>query len=151
MAVSLSSCITYEDVEVKDVGNIQYDNLLNPGEDKKVSVELVVYNPNSYNIKIKKADLDVYVAGKKVGRIDSDKAFLIRKESETTHELVILIDSGSVLKAAMSGGLKALTSGKVDVRIKGRVKGKAFGVGKWFDVDHKEEVDVKGKLFLPKG
>ena len=43
----------------------------------------------------------------------------------------------------MAGSLSIFTKGKITVKIDGRVKGKAFGVGKWFDVTHKEEINPK--------
>lgn len=148
LAGTLQSCITYEDVEVKGVENYNVENLLNKNEDLKLLLDLKIENPNNYKITIKDADLHLYIGNKDLGRVTLGRPVKIPKKSTTVQTLEIKPDSRKMLMAAMGGAAGALLKGEIDVRLKGKVKGKALGIGKWFDIDHKETINLKGKLFI---
>ena len=149
LALLMTSCLTYEQVDVKNIEGFRVQNLLNNNEPTQLELDVRVDNPNNYKIKLKDADLNLFVGSKDLGKVKLAKTVSIPKKSESVQTVVIEPESKDMLQAALQGGLSALLTGKVKVRVKGRIKGKAMGIGKWFDVDHSEQVDLKDKFFEP--
>ncbi len=140
------SCVTYEDVELEEIEDTRVENLFNKNEKLKIAIDVKVDNPNTYALKLKKADLNLYVGGKDLGKVHLDEKVKIPKKSVSSHTFVFVPESRDILKAALGGAIGIFTKGDVEVRIKGRVKGGVLFIGKWFDVDHKEKIDLKGKF-----
>lgn len=100
-------------------------------------------NPNSFNIKIGKSDLTLYVMGNDAGKVELEETITLEKNAEQDYDITVLFDKEKLMNAAMASGLSILTSGKVTLRVRGWVKGKAYGFGKKVDVDFKESISTK--------
>lgn len=145
--LTFNACITFEQVELENVEDVRVENILN-SDPLRVYLDMKINNPNTFKIKIKKADLNLYVGSKDLGMVHLGKKVTLPKKSTTVQTFIIEPDFKSAIKKALAGSASALLTGKITVRIKGRVKGSVMGIGKWFDVDQKEEINLKDKLFL---
>lgn len=133
-----ASCITYKDVELKGTNGFNVDSFSK--EEVRLRLTVTVENPNNYNIKVKKGDLDLFVSGKKAGKAKLAESIVLRKNETADYDVVVITS----LKELGSGGLMTLAggalSGSIPIRVKGWVKAKAFGIGKKFEIDERENV-----------
>jgi len=148
VAFLMQACITYEDVEINEIKDYKVENLLDTSKDFKLILVVEVDNPNTYNITLKETDLNLFIEKKDLGKVRLESPVKMPKKTVSTQEFVIKPESRSMIISALGGAGNVFKDGKVDIRVKGRVKGKAFGLSKWFDVNHKETIDLKGQLFL---
>lgn len=145
--LTLNACITFEEVQLENVEDVRVENILN-SDPLRVHLDMKIENPNTFKIKIKKADLNLFVGSKDLGMVHLSDKVTLPKKSTTVQTFTIEADSKAAIKKALAGSAGALLTGKITVRIKGRVKGSVMGIGKWFDVDQKEEINLKDKFFL---
>ena len=143
-----SSCLTYEEVDIKEIDDIKVENLLTSSKQTKLILKIKIHNPNTYTIKIKDADLNLFIGKKDLGKLKLQDVVVLKKKTEKVQTITLLPSSKSIFRDALKGATVALFTGKIRVRVKGRIKGKALGIGKWFDVDHSEQIDLAGKSFF---
>ncbi len=137
-------CLEYKEVNFKGVKDV---NIQDRSSDKmKIEIAVLIDNPNTYNIKVKKSTLDVYLNGKYAGKTTLDQKVVIKKKSENVYYAVINVSTKDLMKAAM-GSIGGLLKGTATVELKGKVKGSVYGISKSVDVDMKEEVNLKD--FMP--
>ena len=139
----LTSCFDYEDVEFKGVQNIGLDD--RSGGTITVRIDMKVNNPNSYNIKINKSSLDVFVNGSKVGKTKMKNNIVLKKNQQDVYPLYLTF-SEKELKSSALASIGSLLTGRMKVRIKGDIKAKVYGIGKKFPIDVEEPVNL-GSLF----
>ena len=139
----LTSCQLYEDVEINGIEDVEVENLFDKKKQTKVIIKVKIFNPNWYKIKIKEADLHLYVAKKDLGKLNLDEVVKMPKKVEKIQTIVIVPDSKKAFEAAMESMGDVLSSGKVKVKIKGKIKGSVMGISKWIDVNHTETVDIR--------
>lgn len=130
VTLSLSSCASYEDIELKGTENFKMGKL----DGKKLSFEFDarLLNTNGYTIKVKPCDLEVFIEDQHMGILHLDKKVKIKRKSENavTIPLTIELGPGALLKLAT-----LRTKKTVNLRLKGTVKG-----GVWF-ISKKEQID----------
>ena len=140
--ISLLSCNAYKEVEMLGVQNYDLDNITNENVDLAITVK--INNPNTYNIKIKKSTLDLYIENNKVGKAQMKEDIVLKKETNAEYTFIVTADykelSSGVLKAAPN----AIFKSSIKLGAKGKVKAKAFGiVGKKFDLDLEDNINMK--------
>lgn len=142
LVVTLFSCSSYKEVELLSVGDYAVGPVSK--ETMDIFVNLEVNNPNNYNIKIKKTTLDLYLDGKKIGEAPMKEDILLKKKTQDNYQFTIRADYKQLSKKLFSN-LGALFGKKtIKLGVKGQVKAKAMGVvGKKFDLDVEEEVNIK--------
>lgn len=91
-----------------------------------------VYNPNSYNIKVKPSTFDVYVNEEYMGKVHLDKKFKMKKKSETQIDAPF---TATLAEGAMFKAMRLANGGPVTIRMKGQVRAGVFIFGKKIDVD----------------
>lgn len=133
--------MTYEDVEFKKVQRVNFHKISSDVVRLTLGVEL--NNPNNYKIKVVKSDLQLFIAGSDAGKAVLKDKVILKKKTEDVYTIVIDGDLKSIMKAALSGGILSALTGKVQVGVKGWVKGRVFVFGKKFDVEFKQNVDMK--------
>jgi len=139
--VALISCTPYQEVDIIKIGDYDVQNLSTSNVDLVVKME--VNNPNTYNIRIKKSDFDLFVDGSKVGKAKMANDVVIEKKTQKEYDLVLKANPSDISSKLMSNVMGLLGKKKVKVGIKGKVKAKVFGlVGKKFDVEEEEEIDI---------
>lgn len=139
--LALLSCSAYKEVEMLGVQNYNIDNITKENVDLAITVK--VNNPNDYNIKIKKTALDLFIETNKVGKAQMKEDVVLKKNTNAEYTFVVTADykelSNGVLKAAPT----AIFKNNIRIGAKGRVKAKAFGVGKKFDLDLVDTINIK--------
>jgi LEA14-like dessication related protein len=138
----VSSC-TIQDVEYVKLNNYNINKASKT--DATITLNVKLDNPNKFKIKITKANLAITVGGHDAGKVDLVEKITLRKKIEGDYDISIRVDPEKITKAALKDGISIMLTGKATVRVKGWVKGKAFGIGAKVDVDESHQIDV-GKL-----
>ena len=134
--LSFSSCIEIQDVEFKGMDGVKMERV----ENKKLALKLGIKidNPNFFTIKVKPSVLEVFVNDELIGKAYLDESIkLIRKKEDTYFANVrIDLEDGALFKF-----VKYAMKLKVQLRVKGMVKGSAFGIPKKVEIDQVKEID----------
>jgi len=141
IAITLQSCFEYEEVDFKGVENFKVEE--QNGDKMVVRLDLRVFNPNKYNITIKKTNLDVLLNGKYIGKTSMKENIKIKKKKEDVYPVRLVMNKKDLMKGAM-GSLGGLFGGSVKLGVKGNVKAKAYGIGKKFPVEFEQPVSLGG-------
>jgi len=140
VAILFSGCLEYEDVDFKGIQNFKLEE--KTSENLVMRLDLKVDNPNKYNITIAPSDLDIYVNGKLAGKTKMREKVVLKKETTGVYPLYMKAKTKDIM-SALPMSLGSLLSGKIKLGIKGKVKAKAYGVGKKFAIDEEETVYLK--------
>lgn len=100
-------------------------------------------NPNNYNIKIKSADLKLYIGANEAGNASLMDKLIMRKKSEDDYDIHIETDAKQITKALAGSTLNILLNKSVPVKVKGNVKAKVFVFAKKFPLEFKDNVELK--------
>jgi len=138
-AILLGSC-SYENVEISGVKQIQLSEI--NGESLQITGEVKVNNPNSYPIKIRSIDADVFVNEKKAGkarlleniRIPSNSNQFVKARIETKFEGGSLNMLPIILQSALSG--------KAEIRMVGDMKASSYLYGRKIAFDFTEKAEI---------
>ena len=136
-----TGCLTYKDVEMHQVNSVQV-NELNKGSLVFV-FNVRLENQNLNSIKIKCADLKLYIGGTEAGNALLMDKVVMRKKSEKDYDIRIETDTKQITKALANSALNILINKSVPVKVKGEIKAKVFIFGKKFPVEFKDNVDLK--------
>ncbi len=139
----LSGCLEYEEVDFKGVQNFGIEN--RTSEQILIRLDIKVENPNTYNITIKPATLDISINGKYAGKTKMKEKIVLKKNTTGVYPLYLQAKTKDIM-GALTGSLGAMLSGRVKVGIKGNVKAKAYGVGKKFYLNEEQTVSLKGLM-----
>ena len=139
-----TSCIEYEDVEFLGVENYSIDKV--SSDDVKITLHMKIENPNTYNIKVKKSILNLYLNDKKLGKAIMQEDVKLMKKSTEVHQIAVVATVKDLSKGLLSS-LGMLFGKTADLRIQGDVKAKAFGIGKTFEVDFTQEISAADLKF----
>lgn len=94
------SCKSPKAFIYRDIRNFKLNNL---GFTKsKVSMDLLFFNPNSFNVKLKKVDCDLYLDSNYVGKVVLDTLMLIPRSSEFSLPASFDIDMKNLFKNSMN-------------------------------------------------
>jgi len=143
LAALFSGCLEYEDVDFKGVQKFGVEN--RTSEQILIRLDIKVDNPNTYNITIKPATLDIYINGKYAGKTKMKEKIVLQKKTTGVYPLYLQAKTKDIM-SALTGSLGAMLSGKVKVGIKGNVKAKAYGIGKKFYLNEEQTVSLKGLM-----
>jgi LEA14-like dessication related protein len=136
----LSSCWSYEEVELKSVDNVRLVGL--SPTTLSLEISATIDNPNDYNIKIKDPDIDVYIEGNKVGKLKIDEALVLKKATSEQYTVPIHTKLDGSLGSLFPVLLKLMASDKVRFGAKGSFKGSAKMFSQRIDVDIDQDVDL---------
>ncbi len=129
-----TSCITYKEVEFKGINDVSIGDI--KSQKTPIQLDVKVHNPNNYNIKITKVNLDLYIEGKHFGKTRSSKKVVIKKNQELDY-VIVLETSKSEIGKSLFSSLAILLGKKLTLEIKGTVVAKAYGIKKKFPVNEK--------------
>lgn len=115
--VGISSCKSVKEPELKGIGNFKMDklSLVNP----EVRIDLRYFNPNNYNIKIKKAEGDAWLNNHPLGHFTLDTLIHVDAQSDFTLPVNLTMDVGnlpqnaSLLLLAKEVTLKVVATARV--------------------------------------
>ncbi len=83
-----------------------------------LSADVVFYNPNNFNLRLKEAEVDISVNEKFLGHSLLDSLIRIPKNDTFFIPVKVKVD----MKALLTNSLMAVISNEVDVKIAGRTK-----------------------------
>lgn len=137
LLLSLSSCLSYKQVELVDVTNIRVDRMDAKGI--ALRVDALVDNPNNYRIQVLDPDVDLFVNDKFIGKGILDTALVLSKNSRQVYSIPLHaeLQGGALLMVLMSG---VFGGNEVKLAAKGTVVGKVGLLRKRFPFVFEERV-----------
>jgi LEA14-like dessication related protein len=136
----LPSCSAYEEVELRDIREVQV--LRMDGRTIALRVDVLVNNPNSYGISVEDPDVDLYLNDTYVGKGHLDSALTLEKRMEQIYPVYLHADlAGGPLLMMMIGGA---LSGEMKLGVKGTVLARSGLLRKRFPFELEERVDLRG-------
>lgn len=142
LLVALSSLTACElkPLDIGDVSDVKLKRV--EGKTVSVAVKFPVNNPNSLPLTITKADVEVYGGNQKLGKVKIDKKLKLKGKSTTVQEIVFDLDLSDI----MGGGLtmiRFLSTGKIELKLKGEVRARSFFLFSSVDVNEKFSISMK--------
>lgn len=131
------SCGPKEDIEFRYVKDVIVDANTEP----LLRGKAVLYNPNTQKMKLRKVNVDVYVNGKKVARVDQEPKMQIPAKAEFTVPLEVKLNMKEL--GFMDTLFGMLGGKKMKVRYKGTVGVTYKGVPVRVPVDYESEVNFR--------
>lgn len=138
VAVGFSSC-AIQDVEFVKLNTHAVSKISE--NEAQITLNVTLDNPNNFKIKITKSNLNLSVGGNDAGKVDMVEKITLHKKTEGDYDIIIQVDPEKIMDAALKCGISILLTGKVTVRVKGWVKGRAYGIGAKVDVDESHQID----------
>ena len=140
IVATISSCSTPKDLVYVGTQNF---GMKHAGLKSTVlSMDVELYNPNRDKMKLKKADLDVYVNGNKLGKVNI--AGKLRVPREDTFALPVMLNVD--LANALPNMLQLAFKSEVDVALKGNVKAGRHGIYINIPVNYTGKQDIRQGL-----
>lgn len=142
----LSAIVLLSSCKIQDVDFVAVNDYnINRSNDNQVRLKLNVKlnNPNSFNIKVKKAKLSLDINGNDGGEIKLANNVTIEKNKEGDYDFILGGDPKQIGKAIAAASINIALSGKATITVKGWVKGKAFGLGKKIEINEKKSISLK--------
>lgn len=136
--ITLTSCANPKDLVYQDVKNFR---LLELSMSPKVGMDVQFYNPNTFGMTMKDADIDLYLNGKMVG-----KAKLAETYNVPANDTFLLpVNLTADLQQVLPNALAILANNTIDVELKGYVKaGRGVFVNIPINYKGKQELNVTG-------
>ena len=135
-----SSCMTYQDIEFKKVNSYSMGQVKNGRVNFIMNVR--VFNPNWYKIKIVKGEMDLSLGGNDAGQAYLTEKIKLKGKEERDYDIIVEADFQQLTKAVLAAGLSVLITKTAVFRMKGWIKGRVFVFGKKFPVEFKENIDL---------
>ena len=110
------------------------------GGQTTLATTVKLYNPNPYNLQLKRAEVDVLINGKHAGHSLLDSTVFIPRRDTFFVPIAVDID----MKSIFSNALSLLQSGQVNVALDGRVKVKKgmMTFNRPFHYESKEDINT---------
>lgn len=125
----LSSC-TFHEPEFKGGEKIKFGKL--DGRQISFTAGAKILNQNGFAVKVKPSELELFIEGEYMGLVHLDKRIRVKRKSE---EYVEGPFTATLAEGAMFRALKFVNMNKLEIRLKGKVKGGVWMFGKKFDVN----------------
>jgi hypothetical protein len=130
----LSSCLTIKPIEFRSIENYKLSKDLQKPE---ITVDVKLYNPNNWGLKLKKASLDVTSGESTKNSIGTTESLRIKRKSEFTISL-----SGEASLAEITKiGIGSLFKGNSPINFKGEIIVKKWFLRKRFGFDNSTDLN----------
>jgi len=123
IGMMLMSCSNPKNIEYKEVRNVQLQKFGIDETDMKL--DLVYYNPNSFGMKLKKLDADIFVDRHFLGKISMDSLMDIPRKSTFIVPSTLAVD----LKGFYKNAFNLILNPEVLLEVKGTSR---IGKGRFF-------------------
>jgi LEA14-like dessication related protein len=107
-------------------------------QEVKLSGDVQLYNPNNFAVKLKKADIDVYVNAIHAGKVSVAQKTLIARRDTFLLPVVVAVDMKNVLPNA----LQLLVNKDIMLRLTGAIKAGKHGVYISVPVNYDSKLDI---------
>jgi hypothetical protein len=108
-----------------------------------LSADALFLNKNNVSGTLKADGIKVYINGKEVATIVSDKFDVPRKENFTIPLTVAVATDSLIDKKSLGGLLSSLISQRLKVQYKGEIKYKILGYSSTYLIDEMQDVKIK--------
>ena len=135
-----SSCRHPKELVYKD---IQHFKLQNAGvQQSGVSLDIRMYNPNSYSMKLKNADVDVFINGTLLGKMCVNNQCSVPGLDTFLLPVTLNVDMKNVLPNALQMFLKS----DVDIKLAGTIRAGRRGIYLKVPVNYEGKQDIRSSL-----
>ncbi len=105
--------------------NVQHFHVDQAGlQSTKVSLDISLYNPNNYRLRLKNADVDVFVNGNHLGKLNTKENFRVNARDSFLLPATLAVDMKNVLPNA----LRVLLDNEVTLKVAGNVRAGRHGI-----------------------
>lgn len=136
-----SGCFKYNDVELRDVTNIQVRKFDAKGI--ALRVDAMIHNPNNYRIHVSDPDVDLFLNDKFIGKGILDSTLVLDRRTTRLYSIPLHADlqGTSLLMLLLGGGL----SSEMKLGAKGTVRAGSGALSKRFPFDLEETIDLRSQ------
>jgi LEA14-like dessication related protein len=110
------SCKAPKDLEYRDMHNFKLKQARL--KETMVQLDIQLYNPNAYNVKIKKADIDVFFNDSRLGKVKVKGKYTIPKTDTASLPVTLEVD----LATALPELLKLAFAKEIKIKLSGTIK-----------------------------
>ena len=137
LGILLSGC--FSPPQFNGVSNFKLNKFKENTVDFTVNVKL--FNPNGYGIKVRPSNFDVYINNDYIGKAKLNKSFKMKRKSESDCAVPIslMLEKGKMMRLLALANLKS----GVDIRLDGVVKASALGVPKKEKIDRSKHLNLR--------
>jgi LEA14-like dessication related protein len=128
----IASCKMYQNVELKEVTNVELTEF--GVEGVKAEVTVSISNPNWYKLKVTGSEIDLYFEGQKIAQVAITEDLVIPKKQVSTQTFTVASSSAD-LGAILSNALALF-----DLEGKGYIDGKAMFVARRVPIEFKQKL-----------
>ncbi len=109
-----------------------------------ISMDIRLYNPNRYTVKLKNADIDVYMNGSSLGKMKVNGKYTFTKLDTCSLPVTLNID----VKNALPNAFQLLLNSKVSIKLKGVIKAGRHGIYIKIPIDYEGKEDILSGIKL---
>ena len=136
--ITLQGCRVYRDVEFKGVNETRFTSFNTKGVSCEFDVE--IYNPNPYKISLIKSDVELFLEGTRLGRVELPSSAILDADDKTILRLSCTADPSAIRKL-LSGAIGMVFKKELIIEGKGNVTAKAFLITKTVPVVFKQKLN----------
>ena len=140
LSLALSGCF-YQDLEVLEVEDFSRVSFSLKGMQAQMDVD--VFNPNPYAVKVTDADVQLFVDDEVVGDVTLLETTSIRPEARATVPLQVQTREGALRRVLKNDLLNLISGTEVPFTAEGTVTGKAFGLSFTVPLKHDQTLNTK--------
>jgi LEA14-like dessication related protein len=133
----LQGCRVYRDVEFKGVKETRFTSFSAKGVSCEFDVE--IYNPNPYKISLMKSDVELFLEGTRLGRVELPSSAVLNADEKTTLRLSCTAEPSTIPKL-LGGAIGMVFKKDLIIEGKGNVTAKAFVISKTVPVEFKQKL-----------
>ncbi len=122
--------------------NVQNFRLKQNGLQTQMCLDINMFNPNRYGMKLKDADVDVFLNGRSLGKMQVDESCTIPRLDTFALPVMLNVD----LKNVLPNALQLLISSDVEIKLSGSIKAGKHGIYKKVPVSYQGRQDIKGSI-----
>lgn len=135
IALFSSACSHTKELEYQKVQNFSM-------KQSSVCLDICLYNPNRYNLKLKDADVDVFMNGTRLGKLKLDGIHAVPKLD--TFLLPVMLDVN--LLTALPNALQLVMNSTVDIKLTGAIKAGRHGIYIHVPVNYEGQQDLLSSM-----
>ena len=141
VAVFLSACGQPKELVYQDVENFKVQQIAD--NKAAISLDIRLYNPNNYKIKLKDADIDVFVNDNHIGTVRKEEKIEIPKNDTCLVPVILNVDLKGLLPNALQ---LVLSNGIADIKLSGTVKAGRHGIFITVPINYEGKQDIGSML-----
>ena len=140
LSLALSGCF-YQDLEVLEVEDFSRVSFSLKGMQAQMDVD--VFNPNPYAVKVTDADVQLFVDDEVVGDVTLLETTSIRPEARATVPLQVQTREGALRRVLKNDLLNLISGSEIPFTAEGTVTGKAFWLSFTVPLKHDQTLNTK--------